>query len=664
GKWNTKALLVARHDKLVCEWYSSDFGPEECHYTASMAKALVGGMSLALAMDDGLIDPDDLACKYVPAWKDDPVKSKITIRHLATHSSGIEDAITGDLSHKDHSGWQGDFWRQKPVDPFTISRDIAPMIFEPGSKYAYSNPGIAMLTYAVTAAISNSEHKDVRTLLRERIMEPIGAKDSDWGIGYGATYEIDGLKLVPSWGGGEFTARATALVGRLMLNRGNWDGTQLISPEIIDRVLAYAGMPVAEEDSRKENLNPGSGLSWWLNFDGIWPSMPTDAFAGAGAQHQLLIVIPRLDMIIVRNGPELLGGKMSWGEVEKYLFKPLMQAVTSPPYPYSKTISKLTWAPEDTIVRECSTPGGDGSDNWPLTWGDDDKQYTGYGDGYGFDYKDGDPKLSTGFAVVSGGPDDFTGVDIDSPAEQVVHIEGDPIEHHGAQGKKVCGMLMVDGVLYAWMRNGDENGQMCQLLWSKDHGRNWEWADWKLEEFGYCTFINYGQNYQGSRDDYVYMVSPDNPSAYIPADSCVLLRVPKDSIANRQAYEFLQNVADGEPVWTSDVSQKGAAFKNPGKCKRSYIRYNAPLGRYLWWQGPWQEDTDFRWTKSGFGVYDAPEPWGPWTTVYHTDQWDVETGESGNFPTKWISQDGLTMHLVFSGQDRFSVRKASLELRS
>ena len=62
----------------------------------------------------------------------------------------------------------------------------------------------------------------------------------------------------------------------------------------------------------------------------------------------------------------------------------------------------------------------------------------------------------------------------------------------------------------------------------------------------------------------------------------------------------------------------------------------------------------------GFGVYDAPEPWGPWTTAYFTNTWDDGPGETASFPTKWMSADGKTVHLVFSGDDHFSVRKATL----
>jgi hypothetical protein len=63
---------------------------------------------------------------------------------------------------------------------------------------------------------------------------------------------------------------------------------------------------------------------------------------------------------------------------------------------------------------------------------------------------------------------------------------------------------------------------------------------------------------------------------------------------------------------------------------------------------------------NGLGVYDTPRPWGPWTTVYFTEAWDMAPGETGSFPPKWMSPDGRTMYLVFSGDDAFSVRKATL----
>lgn len=62
----TKKLLIIKNDRIVCEWFAEGFADKtRGHYSASLAKALVGGMSLAMAMSDGYIDPDEPACDMV-----------------------------------------------------------------------------------------------------------------------------------------------------------------------------------------------------------------------------------------------------------------------------------------------------------------------------------------------------------------------------------------------------------------------------------------------------------------------------------------------------------------------------------------------------------------------------------------------------------------------
>ena len=172
----TKNFLVLRHGRIVYEWYASDSGPGTRHYTASLAKAIVGGMSLLVALQDGRLAADDPASKYIPAWRSDPRKARITIRHLATHSSGIEDAEQDDIPHDKLAGWKGAFWKREP-DPFSIAIRDAPVIFEPGTRYAYSNPGMAALAYAVTASLREAPQRDIRRVLQERILDPIGVTD-------------------------------------------------------------------------------------------------------------------------------------------------------------------------------------------------------------------------------------------------------------------------------------------------------------------------------------------------------------------------------------------------------------------------------------------------------------------------------------------------------
>src|SRR5439155_18679652 len=59
----TTGLIVIRRGRIALEWYAPDWDKDRPHGTASMAKALVGGMSLAVAMSAGRISPDDPASR-------------------------------------------------------------------------------------------------------------------------------------------------------------------------------------------------------------------------------------------------------------------------------------------------------------------------------------------------------------------------------------------------------------------------------------------------------------------------------------------------------------------------------------------------------------------------------------------------------------------------
>ncbi|MGQ0636431.1 MAG: serine hydrolase [Planctomycetaceae bacterium] len=656
AKRQTASFVVIRNDAIVYEWYAVGRSAAERHGTASLAKALVGGMSLAVAISDGLISVDDKVSKHVPQWKNDPRKEKITIRHLGSHSSGLDNSRPNEEAQ-----WKDDFWKglQPPHDPFTISRDLAPVLFEPGEKLHYSNPGIGMLTYAVTAAIRDSPVKDVRTLLRERVMRPIGVADDEWTCGYEKTFVVDGLPLVGSWGGGTFTPRAAARVGRLVLREGDWEGRRLLSEESLRQVTGDAGLP------------QNAGMGWWTNAGNRFAGLPRDAVWGAGAGHQLLLVVPSLQLVMVRNGAPLQTAAEEihtpkdqrdqlYDVQVKNLFARVVEAINEAgnpkqepkastrvaPYPASRVIAGVEWAPRETIVRQAA-----GSDNWPLTWADDGELYGAYGDGNGF-APFTDKKLSLGFARISGAAHDFQGINLRSST----------LDHMGddLKGKKASGLLMVDGVLYLLARNAANS----QLAWSADHGKTWTWADWRFTTgFGCPTFLNFGPNYSGARDTYVYVYSHDADSAYEASDRMVLARVPKDRIREREAYEYLVELdAEARPQWSNEIGRRCAVFRHTGRCYRTSVSYNAGINRYLWCQIMPESvrREDGHQARLGFGIYDAPEPWGPWTTAYFTNEWDVSPGETCSLPTKWMSQDGRTVHLVFSGDDSFSVRRAWL----
>ena len=107
----------------------------------------------------------------------------------------------------------------------------------------------------------------------------------------------------------------------------------------------------------------------------------------------LIVVMPTLDMVVARAGKSWARQKDADPyDVLKPFLQPIAAAAASP------VIGGIKWAPTNSILRLAK-----GSDNWPLTWADDDVLYTAYGDGNGFEpfVK---PKLSLGIAKVLGGP--------------------------------------------------------------------------------------------------------------------------------------------------------------------------------------------------------------------------------------------------------------------
>lgn len=644
----TASLLVMRHGRVVLEWYAPGRSAASRHYTASAAKGLVGGLSLLVAMADGRLTLDEPVAKWIPAWREDPFKSRITVHHLATHTSGLDDAIQQGVEHKDLPGWKGAFWRREP-DPFSISRDQAPVMFEPGTSRLYSNPGMAMLAYAVTASMGRS----IRQILAERVMGPLGVAESDWSIGYNNTYGLDGLQLHANWGGGEYTARAMAAVGELLLRLGVWEGVPVLPADLIKGMVGPAETKELLKAERPV-FEPVSGLGWWCNALDAWPVLPRKSFAAAGAGHQLLLVVPEMELVVVRQGEFLdktRWGPRFWEAAYRELFEPLSHAFL-PPVPASPVIKTIEWDPKETIIRHAHD-----SDIWPVTWGDDGHLYTAYGDGRGFFDPPVPGKLSMGIARVEGDPPNPKGVNI--------RAESAEFTGHGPSGPKPCGMLMVHGVLYMLVRNDDRKGCATRLAWSVDHGVTWTWADWRFDELGAPTFINFGRDYAGARDRYVYLIGHDNPSAYREADGYVLLRADQNRLRHREAYEFFTGLDEhGGPRWSPRIEDRGHILRHRGRCRRTGVNYVAGLNRYLLWaqvgRSDWETDTRF---AAGFAVFDAPEPWGPWTSACFTEQWDVGPGDMGNFPAKWMSADGRHVHLVFSGDDYFSVRGAKIVTR-
>jgi hypothetical protein len=185
--------------------------------------------------------------------------------------------------------------------------------------------------------------------------------------------------------------------------------------------------------------------------------------------------------------------------------------------------------------------------------------------------------------------------------------------------------------------------------------RTWH-AGFKIEEsFGSPAFLNFGRNYAGARDNFAYTYSQDGPSAYESDNGLILARAPIARIRDRSAWEFFDRLdSRGQPVWTSDIARRGTVFRYPANCQRVDVVYDPGIRRYLMALG-----YDH---SGGWGLFDAPEPWGQWTTVLHRE-WDIANTHGYRLPAKWISPDGLSLTLVFSGtrpNDAFCTRTLTL----
>ena len=345
---DTTVFLVVKNGQMVYEWYREKSfsnslpanvknlirrsipgrGPEhQRNNLGAMGKLLYSSMVLMTAVEDGYIGLDDPAWKYIPAWKDDLERSGITIRHLITLTSGIENVKYPD----EQEGWKGEFSRN-PDARFSLANSTAPVLYPPGTHYVYSSTGIFSLHYALTAALKDSPQPDIRARLKERIMQPSGIPDDDWLIGDEHTYDVDGMQLHGI--SARYTARTVAQLGQLLLQSGSWEGQQVLDPESVEMMLNYAGTPDLE---RPENT-PGTAHGAWTNFDGIWPALPTDAMVSAGAGHKMMLVVPSLDLIAVRFGGPLdgtVGATASGGPyfeaLEQNIFNPLMASIIGSP---------------------------------------------------------------------------------------------------------------------------------------------------------------------------------------------------------------------------------------------------------------------------------------------------------------------------------------------
>jgi hypothetical protein len=296
-----------------------------------------------------------------------------------------------------------------------------------------------------------------------------------------------------------------------------------------------------------------------------------------------------------------------------------------------------------------------GSDNWPLTWSDDDNQYGMWGDGGGFGGSENDGRSSLGVARIEGDGQSYLGVNRYGGAggECQSSIEG---KAHGAP-------LSIGGVLYAWITPASDAAgyEEFTLHRSNDKGCAWTRLDVSFvrasDHISYGSFVQFGKNNSAAQDAYVYTVATeiaDTSSLNIVQrpGRVMLVRVPAMSIEDRGAYEFFAGLdSSGEPEWSANVADRSAIYEDSdGVGPFPQMTFVPGLERMVY-TNQHGSGSGVEASQSLLTMAEAPRPWGPWTVFLH-DRFVPEIEQSvfqWNFAPKWFRNGGHEFTLVFSG---------------
>ena len=273
-KLGTVAYVVIKNDSIIFEEYWNGYSADSSSNSFSMAKSWISTL-VGIAIKEGKIESiNQKACDFLPEFCEGD-NSKITIKHLLTMSSGLD----WDEDYHDPLGQTAEAYfapnlkkqmmRLKAVEP-------------PGEIFKYHSSCSQLLAFIVESATGQS----VNEYTSEKLWKPMGAK-------HPALWNTDTKR------GDEkafccinSNARDFARLGKLYMNQGNWNGTQLLDSNYVKEATSVANL--IDEDGNK-NVNYGYQF-WIANRKGL------DVYYTRGLWGQYVICIPEKDMIIVRLG--------------------------------------------------------------------------------------------------------------------------------------------------------------------------------------------------------------------------------------------------------------------------------------------------------------------------------------------------------------------------
>jgi len=283
----TVAFLIIKNDTIQYEKYFKGYNKESIIPSFSMAKS-VTSILIGCAIDEGLIKSiDEPIINYIPELKKNGFE-KVTIKHLLQMTS----ALKFSESYINPFGEAASFYYGR-----NLKREISKLKLKgtPGEKTEYVSGNTQLLGLVLERALKG---KTITEYFQEKLWTPLEME-------YDGSWSIDKKK-----NGTEKTfccinarARDFAKIGRLYLNKGNWNGKQIVSKKWV-------------EESTKVDSTEGSvdeyQYQWWL------PSNDGD-FMAEGILGQFIYVNPSKNIVIVRMGKNY--GKINWSDLFSLLSK-------------------------------------------------------------------------------------------------------------------------------------------------------------------------------------------------------------------------------------------------------------------------------------------------------------------------------------------------------
>ncbi len=271
---NTRALLVAHRGVVVAEAYGQGADANTPLLGWSMAKSLTAVMLANLEYRE-LLRLD--AAPGFEQWRDDE-RSQIRISDMLTMTDGL--AFSEEYNPGDDATAM--LFTVPSSSDFVLSK---PALHAPGSRFNYSSGTANLLAriYFDTLGGSQKNYDDYMA----NIHQPLAFQN--------AVFEVDASGVFMGSSYLYASARDWARIGQLMLNGGTINGRRIVREDWVSR---------ATTTNSSEN-NRAYGYQWWLNRGNEelrWANIPADAYAAQGNRQQYLMVIPSLDLLIVRLG--------------------------------------------------------------------------------------------------------------------------------------------------------------------------------------------------------------------------------------------------------------------------------------------------------------------------------------------------------------------------